>query len=300
MKVSMRRTALDYLKHHAKENVGQEIYGWLFGVEQIIEKEFHLFILGSYSAHKYKVQTLVNTEPDTNELASIADYLPIGISNLGQYHSHPKNVFHSDTDDATLLDMAKVYKNVISVVTNGDVTKIYAVKGDKVVELEYNILEFDALHFDFIHIETPLKLDRGENSNKLASEVENKVASQLENLIIHKLINKQIKLQKIDLGKKKINMKFKIPILDQNRTLKIKSNNNELDMDVKKYVLNVHYESIVKFEKKNISPDILDYHGLPINVMIKSFCRSTAKDRSILLQSFGLKKEADMWRKIAD
>jgi proteasome lid subunit RPN8/RPN11 len=299
MKILIRRTALDYLKHHARENRGQEIYGWLLGVEQTVEDEVHLFILGSYSAHKYMVQTLVNTEPDTNELASIGDYLPIGINNLGQYHSHPNNVFHSETDDTTLLDMAKVYKNVISIVTNGEETNVYCVVSNKVEQLNYTILEIDKLYYNYLDVEIPLKLDMDANRNKLAMEAEAIIKGNLSELILNNPVDK-ILLKQIDLGDISTNLCFKIPIFNHYKTLKTKSIFKGLSISINKYILDVLYETIGKFENKELSPDMIEYQGIPINIIINSFSRKTANQRAILMKSFGLKKESKKIGKIAE
>ncbi len=53
--------------------------------------------------------------------------MPQGIGPIGIYHSHPfsSEIFHSHTDDATLLSLSNQFPNCISIVTNGKEINYY-------------------------------------------------------------------------------------------------------------------------------------------------------------------------------
>ncbi|MCY3412144.1 MAG: Mov34/MPN/PAD-1 family protein [Candidatus Heimdallarchaeota archaeon] len=281
MKIVIHENVKLYLEYHAIKNKGQEIYGWLIGYEKVGKKR-ELHVVAAYSAHDYLRQTLINAEPNPNEIAAIEEYLPIGLSNLGQYHSHPEKVYHSATDDKTLLEMAQVYPNVISLVTNGDVTKVYCVENDKVIEADLKTTD-KLLDMHLLEVEIPMQLDSTISRPKNAMEVESQLKEQLKNF------KPGDGFKPISVGKGGMSVPFicTVPYVV-----------DSMDM-IKNYITNIAYNSLISKTEGDISPDLVYYQDLPLNITASSFARSTAKQRAALLEETGYAREADRWRRIA-
>ncbi len=94
-----------------------EIYGWLLGYE----KENIPHILAIFECKSFDHQTLISAVPNAQEFQELSSLMPQGIGPIGIYHSHPfsSEVFHSHTDDSTLISLSNQFPNCISIVTNG-------------------------------------------------------------------------------------------------------------------------------------------------------------------------------------
>jgi proteasome lid subunit RPN8/RPN11 len=85
------------------------------------------------------MQTAIGAQPDPKELQELAAALPLGIGFVGIYHSHPDAVFHSSTDDRSLMTFSRFYPKMLSAVTNGTETKWFRFDGEtSFAEFEIN------------------------------------------------------------------------------------------------------------------------------------------------------------------
>ena len=120
--------------------------------------------------------------------------MPQGIGPIGIYHSHPfsSKIFHSHTDDATLLSLSNQFPSCISIVTNGEDINYYQMgKNSKVVEVhaEFNTPEIPKFLLIKINETVHLKIssrilnDRVDES-KLKILILNKLRDYLEDIWI--------------------------------------------------------------------------------------------------------------------
>jgi len=113
-------------------NSENEIYGWLIGyVKDKIPN-----ILAIFECKNFDQQTLISAVPNAQEFQELSSLMPQGIGPIGIYHSHPfsSEVFHSHTDDATLLSLSNQFSDCISIVTNGHQTNYYKMGRNKKTE----------------------------------------------------------------------------------------------------------------------------------------------------------------------
>ncbi len=70
---------------------------------------------------------MISAIPHAEEFQEISSVLPQGIGPIGIYHSHPFSgeVFHSHTDDSTLISLSKQFPSCVSIVTNGKEVNYY-------------------------------------------------------------------------------------------------------------------------------------------------------------------------------
>jgi hypothetical protein len=112
-----------------------EIYGWLLGYE----KENIPHILAIFECKSFDHQTLISAVPNAQEFQELSSLMPQGIGPIGIYHSHPfsSEVFHSHTDDSTLISLSNQFPNCISIVTNGQEINYYQMgKNSKTKEVK--------------------------------------------------------------------------------------------------------------------------------------------------------------------
>jgi len=69
--------------------------------------------------------------------------MPQGIGPIGIYHSHPasSSLFHSHTDDNTLISLTNQFQNCVSIVTNGEEINFYQMgkeKKTREIKVEYD------------------------------------------------------------------------------------------------------------------------------------------------------------------
>lgn len=110
----------------AKETSNKEIYGWLIGYES---KDGSVMVISAIACQRYNKQTVIGAQPDPTELQELGFAIPVGLGFVGIYHSHPEEVFHSRTDNETLMTYSRFYPKMLSAVTNGFETKWYRCEG---------------------------------------------------------------------------------------------------------------------------------------------------------------------------
>lgn len=86
-----------------------------------------LNIIAIIECKKFEFQTVISAIPHAQEFQEINSVLPQGIDPIGIYHSHPfsSEVFHSHTDDSTLISLSKQFPSCVSIVTNGKEVNYY-------------------------------------------------------------------------------------------------------------------------------------------------------------------------------
>ncbi|MBD3190966.1 MAG: hypothetical protein GF308_10000 [Candidatus Heimdallarchaeota archaeon] len=149
--IIFQKRVFDYIRTHLEiDTSGKEIYGWLIGFEE----QENLYIIATIPCFDYEVQTAIEARPKPRELNFISNSLPEGLGVVGMYHSHPNEVYHSQTDDGTVFNFGAIYHNFVSVVTNkaGD-RKVYRItdfEGRVISQVDYKIGEIpDSQKFIF-------------------------------------------------------------------------------------------------------------------------------------------------------
>jgi len=120
--------------------------------------------------------------------------MPQGIGPIGIYHSHPfsSNIFHSHTDDTTLLSLSNQFPNCISIVTNGEEINFYQMgRKSKTKEIQAEFIDPDIPSFLLISINEDLHLIIDDNilnnrtdESKLKIMILNKLRTYLEEIWI--------------------------------------------------------------------------------------------------------------------
>ncbi len=112
-----------------------EIYGWLAGYQ--LDGVAH--VINAFDCQNYIMRSYVNAIPDPLEVQKIGNLLPGGLGIVGIYHSHPykSKLFHSHTDDETLIGLSKQLPKCVSLVTNGEDIHYYQMNEQfKLYEIE--------------------------------------------------------------------------------------------------------------------------------------------------------------------
>ncbi len=118
--------------------------------------------------------------------------MPQGIGPIGIYHSHPfsSEIFHSHTDDSTLLSLSNQFPNCVSIVTNGEDINFYQMGKDSetneinVKYIEPEIPKFLLFSFDetlLIKINKNI-LNNREDADNLKIRILNKISHFLEKI----------------------------------------------------------------------------------------------------------------------
>ena len=120
--------------------------------------------------------------------------MPQGIGPIGIYHSHPfsSEIFHSHTDDSTLLSLSNQFPSCVSIVTNGEEINYYQMgKKSKTEEIQAKFIEPDIPRFLLISIDEKLLLKTSNSilnnradESKLKIMILNKLRDYLENIWI--------------------------------------------------------------------------------------------------------------------
>lgn len=155
-----------------------EIYGWLIGYQK--NKKSH--VLAIIECKRFEQQTLISAIPQTQEFQEISSIMPQGIGPIGIYHSHPfsSEIFHSHTDDTTLLSLSRQFPNCVSIVTNGEEVKYYQMsKSSKTTEIKVNFIEPEIPKFLLISLEENFRINV--NVNKKANNVRIKILNEVRN-----------------------------------------------------------------------------------------------------------------------
>ncbi|MHA2037807.1 MAG: Mov34/MPN/PAD-1 family protein [Promethearchaeota archaeon] len=134
-----------------------EIYGWLIG----FQKNDVPTVLAIIECNRFEQQTLISAIPHAQEFQEISSIMPQGIGPIGIYHSHPlsSEVFHSHTDDKTLISLSNQFPHAISLVTNGKETNYYQMNDTKEIhEIEIHYSKPQPLGFILIAINEELEI----------------------------------------------------------------------------------------------------------------------------------------------
>ena len=118
--------------------------------------------------------------------------MPQGIGPIGIYHSHPfsSEIFHSHTDDSTLLSLSNQFPNCVSIVTNGKDINYYQMgKESKTIEIDVKYIEPEIPKFLLILFDETLLikinksiLNNVEKVSNLKIRILNEVNNFLENI----------------------------------------------------------------------------------------------------------------------
>lgn len=107
-------------------------------------------MLAIFECKRFEQQTLIGAVPDAQEFQELSFILPQGIGPIGIYHSHPfsSEIFHSHTDDSTLISLSNQFPQCISIVTNGQQINYYQMgKESKTIEIGVKDIEPQIPHF---------------------------------------------------------------------------------------------------------------------------------------------------------
>lgn len=299
--VKFNEQVIPFIKAHAKQNKGKEIYGWLLGYEDFVEMEDGSRAkiqraIAAYSCHTYLEQTTINAEPDPQELSALIGLLPKKIYNIGMYHSHPVGVFHSHTDDRTLLQMRKIYPDVISVVTNGEETFCYKTDEKQVKEIDIEVDHLDP-DFSLIKVATKISLAKEKNYYKVASEFENELKQRLGGE--WDKIKQEDRSFTLDLNPFDYGTDYTFPMTIRSTVLGL--TNQISKEEVIETVKKVGYELIASIDKpkniKTLQTGVIDYFGIPVVIHPNSYTRKKAKERAKLIALFN-EESANSWKQI--
>ena len=139
-------------------NSENEIYGWLLGYE----KEDIPHILTIFECKSFDHQTLISAVPNAQEFQELSSLMPQGIGPIGIYHSHPfsSEVFHSHTDDSTLISLSNQFRNCISIVTNGREISFYQMgKNKKTKEIKPKFDQSEVLNYFMLKFEEEIAIE---------------------------------------------------------------------------------------------------------------------------------------------
>ncbi len=299
--VKFNNHVIPFIEEHAKQNKGKEIYGWLLGYEDFINsKNLGQIkiqrVIAAYSCHTYLEQTTINAEPDPQELSALIGLLPKKIYNIGMYHSHPVGVFHSHTDDQTLLQMKKIYPEVISIVTNGDQTFCYKTSEKQVKEVDIEIDHVEPL-FSLIKVETKISISKMDNYYKIASQFEKELELKLvKEWDLAKIGERNFRLE---LDPFEYGSDYTFPFVV--RTTILGTLNQLSKVEIIEGVKKAGYELVASLNKpkhvKTLQTGVINYFGIPTVIFPNSYAREKAKDRSKLISMFN-EKSAKMWSQI--
>lgn len=148
-------------------------------------------VLSIFECKKFEQQTLISAIPHAQEFQEISSVLPQGIGPIGIYHSHPfsSKIFHSHTDDSTLVSLNKQFPNSLSIVTNGKELNCYQIdKHDKTHNIELNYVKPKIPRFLLIEINREFKVKIHKNFlksnglNSLKIKLLNKFKNFLEDI----------------------------------------------------------------------------------------------------------------------
>ena len=111
--------------------------------------------------------------------------MPQGIGPVGIYHSHPfsSEIFHSHTDDSTLLSLSRQFPHCVSAITNGKEVKYYQMNnGSKTTEITVNFIEPEIPRFLLIALEENFRFKVSKNTKNNRIKVLNEVRNYFEKI----------------------------------------------------------------------------------------------------------------------
>ncbi|MHA1299656.1 MAG: Mov34/MPN/PAD-1 family protein [Candidatus Helarchaeota archaeon] len=277
MAIFMETYVKDFIEEHARSNE-KEIYGWLIGYE---DHKRNVYICAVFDCRNYTKQTIVAAIPDLREFHMLGSALPQGIGVLGIYHSHPRNVFHSHTDDSTLNNIKQIYPNVISIVTNGYETKYFRFKDDELLPAKIKFKKIKLKESIFFESEIAIP-SNCEDKIKLSTYLRDEIEKNWEKRT-YWYSNKQIySINSVsDLIGKKIFIKFpqknfknqkKIPffaLLYPDPTDKIEKIHEKIKIELIDDLLQKTNKSTVNVAGNGLmipETQYIDYMGIPLKV----------------------------------
>jgi len=220
-----------------------EIYGWLIGYQ----KEEIPHVLAIIECKRFEQQTVISAIPDAQEFQEISSVMPQGIGPIGIYHSHPfsSEIFHSHTDDTTLISLSNQFPNCVSIVTNGKDINYYQMgKNRETNEINVKFIEpeipkfllFSLDEMFLIKINKNILMNREDASNlkiRIFNEVGNfleNIWSELELFVKNSKISENDAITRYLSNKLKVNpiqLKISAEMRDDNKIQIILNHNNE-------------------------------------------------------------------------
>jgi len=135
---------------------------------------------------------MISAIPHAQEFQEISSVLPQGIGPIGIYHSHPfsSEVFHSHTDDSTLISLSKQFPSCASIVTNGKKVNYYQLDENyQTIEIPSKFIETEVPQFLLITFSETLSvriskevIDNLEKPNMINIRILNALREYLENI----------------------------------------------------------------------------------------------------------------------
>ncbi len=166
----------------------QEIYGWLLGYQ----REDIPNVLAIIECTRFEQQSVISAVPDVKEFHELSSVMPQGIGTIGIYHSHPfsSEVFHSHTDDTTLISLSNQFPNCVSLVTNGKQINFYQMgKNSKIKEIKAKIITSEIPKFLLVNLNEHfvIKINKNilqdiNNDKNLKVRIVNAMSNYLKNI----------------------------------------------------------------------------------------------------------------------
>ena len=158
-----------------------EIYGWLIGYQ----KEDIPHVLTIIECKRFEQQSLISAIPHAQEFQELSSMMSQGIGPIGIFHSHPfsSEVFHSHTDDSTLLSLSNQFPRCVSIVTNGrDINYYQMGKESEIKEINVNYFEPKVPKFLLFSFNKSflIKINKNRDINSLEVKVSNEISNYLE------------------------------------------------------------------------------------------------------------------------
>ena len=177
---------IEIIKDQARSSY-DEIYGWLIGYS----KNNIPHILAISECNRFEQQTLISAIPHALEFQELSSTMPQGIGPIGIYHSHPasSSLFHSHTDDNTLVSLTNQFQNCVSIVTNGEEINFYQMgKEKKATQIKAELNEPKVSDFILVAIDENFDV-RISNSLFKNSNKTNYIKIKIHNILINNLQN---------------------------------------------------------------------------------------------------------------
>ena len=180
-KFYISNSLIELIKKQARSSY-DEIYGWLIGYS----KNNIPHILAISECKRFEQQTLISAIPHALEFQELSSTMPQGIGPVGIYHSHPASsqLFHSHTDNNTLVSLTNQFQDCVSIVTNGEEINFYQMGKEKKareIAVEYDEPKVS----DFILVAVDEKFDVSVNSSLFKDlSKTNYIKMKIQNILI--------------------------------------------------------------------------------------------------------------------
>jgi len=180
-KLLISHSQIEVIKKQARSS-HEEIYGWLIGYL----KNNIPHILAISECKRFEQQTVISAIPHALEFQELSSTMPQGIGPIGIYHSHPASstLFHSQTDDNTLISLTNQFQNCVSIVTNGEEINFYQMgKERKTREIKVEYDEPKVPDFIIVAIDEKFDIHISENLFKDSNRM-NSIKIKIQNILI--------------------------------------------------------------------------------------------------------------------